>query len=133
VSAVVIGSYREDLAGLLAFCETLRHRGITVLHPARRARAVGEDRGFVRLNTDASPHKAQVQRAVFALIDRADCVLVYALGGRVGVSTALEIGYAIRAGKPVLSTTSLQDETLNGLLTGTIRMRDEIQSGRAAV
>ncbi len=115
-SVVVIGSYREDLSGLLALSASLTQLGVTVLHPPAQARAVGEESGFVHLDCDQSPHPAQIQRHVFSLIDRADAVILYAPSGRVGLSAAMEVGYALRAHKRILSTAPPQDLTLRTLI-----------------
>lgn len=115
-SVVVIGSYREDLAGLLAFTQYLDARGIRVLHPPPLARALGEDDGFVRLNCDRSLDPGLVQRHVFAMIEEADAVVVYCPAGRIGVSAAMEIGYCLRAGKRILATAPPEDGTLRALI-----------------
>lgn len=114
-TAVVIGSYREDLAGLLDLAESLRAAGVDVLHPKAGARRTGEDEGFVRLSQDVSRDEAAVQRWVFDLIDRADATVVHNPSGRIGVSSALEIGYALRAFKRVMTTAEPTDATLRGL------------------
>lgn len=116
-SVVVIGSYREDLAGLLTFCRSLVQQGIRVLHPPPQACRVGEDLGFVRLDSDCSPDQGKVQRRVFSLIDRCDAVIFYSPEGRVGVSSALEIGYALHAHKPIYATAWPQDTTVRALLS----------------
>lgn len=116
-SVVVIGSYREDLAGLLAFCRSLVQRGLRVLHPPPQACRVGEDLGFVRLDSDRSRDEGQVQRHVFSLIDRCDAVILYSPEGRVGVSAALEIGYALHAHKPIYATAWPKDITVRALLS----------------
>lgn len=116
LSVVVIGSYREDLAGLLAFTRSLSELGIRVLHPPPQARSVGEDFGFVRLDCDRSQDKGRVQQHVFSLIDRADAVILYSPAGRIGISAAMEIGYALRANKRILSTAPPQDLTIRELI-----------------
>lgn len=116
LAVVVIGSYREDLAGLLAFAKSLRELGLDVLHPPPDARAVGEDFGFVRLDCDRSQDKERVQRYVFSLIDKADAVIFYSPSGRVGISAAMEIGYALRANKRIFATTPPHDFTLRALI-----------------
>lgn len=115
-SVVVIGSYREDLAGLLSFSQSLTQLGLRVLHPPPRARRIGENSGFVRLDCDRSVDEAKVQRHVFALIDRADAVILYNPSGRVGVSAAMEIGYSLHARKPILATASPEDITVRALI-----------------
>ncbi len=115
-SVVVIGSYREDLAGLLGFAGSLSKLGFDVLHPPPEAHAVGEDLGFVRLDCDRSQDKGSVQRHVFSLIDRADAVIFYSPSGRVGISAALEIGYSLRANKRILATVPPEDPVIGALI-----------------
>lgn len=115
-SVVVIGSYREDLAGLLAFAASLAKLGLDVLHPPPEARSVGEDLGFVRLDCDRSQDKERVQRYVFSLIDKADAVIFYSPSGRIGISAALEIGYALRANKRILATAPPHDPIIHALI-----------------
>jgi hypothetical protein len=115
-AVVVIGSYREDLPGLLAFSDSLRQLGLRVLHPPPRVRKRGESSGFVRLDCDQSDDPAQVQRNVLLLIDRADAVVLYNPSGRVGISAAMEIGYALRAHKSILATAPPADTTIRALI-----------------
>ena len=114
---VVIGSYREDLGGLLALSRRLEERGCEVLHPSHSARYVEEEQGFVRLDCDVAREPAVVQRHVFSLMAQADAVMLYIPTGRVGVSAALEIGYALALGKPVYATHPPEDATLRGLVS----------------
>lgn len=115
-SVVVIGSYRENLAGLLAFAKSLSDLGLRILHPPPQARSVGEDSGFVRLDCDRWQDKGRVQQYVFSLIEKSDAVILYSPSGRIGISAALEIGYALRANKQILSTTPPQDLTIRALI-----------------
>lgn len=115
-AVVIIGSYREDLPGLLAFSEHVIRLGFQVLHPPPQARRVGESSGFVRLDCDRSTDEAHVQQAVFALIDRADAVILYNPSGRVGVSAAMEIGYGLRARKPIFAVAAPTDVTIRALI-----------------
>lgn len=114
---VLIGSYREDLPGLLAFSQRLIQQGIKVMHPPPLARVLGEESGFVRLDCDRTQDQGQVQRDVFALIDRADAVILYTPSGRIGISAALEIGYSLRAHKPIFSTAMPDDNTIRALIS----------------
>lgn len=113
---VIIGSYREDLPGLLAYSDLVRRQGCIVLHPPPQVHKVGESSGFVRLDCDPSPDEGQVQRAVFAQIDRADAVLLYNPSGRIGISAAMEVGYCLRAHKPVVALTPPADITIRSLI-----------------
>ena len=116
ISVVVIGSYREDLPGLLAFSQRLTQLGLQVLHPSPRARWIGESSGFVRLDCDRSEDEGQVQRSVFALIDQADAVILYIPSGRVGISAAMEVGYGLHAHKPIFATDAPEDVTIRALI-----------------
>jgi len=116
LSVVVIGSYREDLAGLLDFAQRLIGLGLQVLHPPPQARSIGEDFGFVRLDCDRSRDPGRIQRYVFSLIDQADAVILYAPSGRVGISAAMEIGYALRASRRIFATAPPQDLTIRTLI-----------------
>ena len=115
-SVVVIGSYRENLAGLLAFTKSLSDLGLRILHPPPQARSIGEDSGFVRLDCDRWQDKGRVQQYVFSLIEESDAVILYSPSGRIGISAALEIGYAFRSNKRILSTTPPQDLTIRALI-----------------
>ncbi len=129
-AVVVIGSFREDLPGLLRYCSELRGAGFEVLHPPDGAHPVQEVDGFVQLSTDTSMQPGEQQRRVFEFIDEAAAVVLYTPSGRAGSSSALEIGYALRTGKPVYTTTDLHDatlcelvETLNGVTPAEFRAR----------
>ncbi len=115
-SVVVIGSYREDLPGLLAFSQSLVRIGFKVLHPPPQAHRLGEDDGFVRLNCDRSWEQKKVQQDVFLCIEHADVVILYTPTGRLGISAAMEIGYSLRASKPIFATAPPQDLTIRALI-----------------
>lgn len=112
----VIGSYREDFEGLLALCRRLSDQGLEVIHPPLDARIIGEEDGFVRLSTDQAEDYGDIQSAVFALLEGAAAVVLYAPSGHVGTSAALEVGYALRAGVAVIPTSAPADATLRSLL-----------------
>ncbi len=115
---VVIGSYKDDMDGLLGVCRQLQDAGHRVLHPPPAARVTGQDGEFVRLASDPSTDEGEVQRRVFALMERSDVIVAWLPGGKVGVSTAMEIGYALASGRPVATVGQPQDVTLQRLLPG---------------
>jgi MFS family permease len=115
-TVVVIGSFREDLPGLLQYCDSLRNAGFHVLHPPDGATRVQDLGGFVQLNTDTSEDPGEQQNRVFECIDDAAAVILYTPSGRVGNSSAMEVGYAIRNGTPVFSSAQIEDPTLGTLV-----------------
>jgi MFS family permease len=115
-SVVVIGSFREDLPGLLDFCDALRQAGLEVLHPHHGAIRVRDVDGFVQLDTDTSEDPGEQQRRVFEYIDESAAVILYTPSGRVGSSSAMEVGYALRHGTPVFSSKLVNDPTLGALV-----------------
>ncbi len=114
-ACVVIGSFQKDFDAIMQFCEELKRDGYNVLHPPPDAAVVASDGGFVRLSSDISRDEGEVQWRVFRFIDRADFLIVYDPAGRVGTSATLEIGYALRAGKPVYTVETPTDRTVSRL------------------
>jgi len=114
---VVIGSYRQNLEGILALVGELSRRGHTLLYPGPSSRATGQTEGFVRLDQDEHENEGEQQRVVFRCIDDADMVIAFNPDRRLGSSAALEIGYSLCKGKPVYTTSIPSDITLRKLTT----------------
>jgi nucleoside 2-deoxyribosyltransferase len=109
---VVVGSYQQDFDDIMQFSAELRRRGYNVLYPPPEAEVVATEGGFVRCNVDISEDEGEIQWYVFRLIDRADLLVVFTRDGRVGTSAAMEVGYALRAGKPVYTLAEPNDRTI---------------------
>ena len=109
---VVVGSYQQDFDDIMQLSAELRRSGYEVLYPPPEAEVVATEGGFVRCNVDVSENEGEIQWHVFRHIDRVDVLIVYNKDGRVGTSAAMEIGYALRAGKPVYTVAEPSDRTI---------------------
>ncbi len=110
----LIGSFRRDPVGLKKLYEKLSAE-YTVLSP----KSIdwdnpGED--FVIVNSDKSKTIHEIESRHLDAIRRSDFVVLFAPNGYVGVSGALEIGFAHALGIPVLSTESIRDQTLRTMV-----------------
>lgn len=98
-SVVLCGSLRSSLSAFKEAYGDLTRDNIRVLSP-NEPNVQGEDAGFVTFVNDHGTH-AEVERRHLAAMERADQVLVLAPDGRIGASTAFELGYAYASGLPV--------------------------------
>lgn len=118
---VIIGSYRQNLDGILALVRELTRRGHQVLYPRPGSEKSDENEGFVRLDRDEHEDEGEQQRVVFRLIDQSDLVIAFNPDRRIGTSAALEIGYCLKLGVPVVTTSIPSDITIRKL-TSTLEL-----------
>lgn len=109
-TATVSGSFRRHLSEVQAAIEDLKRSGVEILSP-RDADIVGAKEGFTRLASDS-----------FACIRRSHFLWVVCPDGHLGLSTTMEIGYALAAGVPVFARQLVIDE-FEGLFDATRAVR----------
>ncbi len=93
-SAVIIGSFRKDLAEIGAVAEAMRDQGVVVLSP-RSQEVIDPRREFVVLRSDCPTKSPRtLQRDVLAKIPRASLVYLVNPTGYVGMSAAAEVAFS---------------------------------------
>lgn len=111
LSIVISGSFRKyysDIRGMITRFETL---GVQVLSP-KHSEVVNPGDDFVLLETDESTCLERVERAHLSAIRQADALYLYNPDGYIGLSSAMEIGWALAFGKPVYAKEACEDVTL---------------------
>jgi hypothetical protein len=114
-SAVILGSYQRGISSLVRAYEKLSAAGMRVLSPSGRD-FVAEVDGLV-LNQEAGSEPEAVEWLPLNCIRAADLVWLHAPDGYVGLSGALEIGFANAAGVPVYAEEMPSDIALRSLVT----------------
>ena len=106
---VLSGSYTKDLEGLQDAYHELISTGCQVLSPHRLD---FDDADFVRDKAEISMSVKEIESHHLVAIRQSDFVWLHAPNGYVGLSAALEIGYAISLNIPVFSKSTIEDSLL---------------------
>lgn len=115
LNATVSGSFRRTMREVRESVELLVDLGCTVLSPAD-PRVVDAFGDFLYVASDRLRNIRLVQERHFAAIDQSDFLWLVVRDGYVGTSSALEIGWAARAGIPVYCSEAPDDWTLRALV-----------------
>jgi hypothetical protein len=111
VQVTVSGSFRQAMGAVQAVVEEFANRDALVLSPAD-PRVVDAFGDFVFVASDRVRHIRTVQGRHFAAIAASDFLWLVAPDGYVGVSAAMEIGYAVSRDIPVFSSEVPSDLTV---------------------
>ena len=111
--AVLCGSYRRDRDGLFRAYDELVVTGCQVLSPRRMQ---FDNAVFVRDTAEQGISPQVIEAWHLSAIRQADFVMLHAPDGYVGLSAAMEIGFATAQKCPVFSRTAPQDIALRGLV-----------------
>lgn len=133
--AVISGTFRKDPAGLRLAYQELLDLGCKVLSP-RNAHVVGEQDGFVYMAGEQTETPEAIELQHLEAMERAQFVWLFAPEGYVGLSAALEVGFARAAGIPVYSTNSPSDAIVRSLVRVVSSPREvasELKSGSVPV
>ena len=114
ISVVLCGTFRQDPEGLARIYSQLRER-FDIISP-RSLEFVNLDVEFVRLADELVLSDLEVEEGHLAAITRADFVWLYAPGGYVGLSGAMELGHAAALGIPVFSLVAPREPVLAGFV-----------------
>jgi len=108
---VVSGSFRRDIEGLRRTHEELQDLGCIVLSPTR-VEPAREENGFVYMEGEETETPEKIELKHLEAIQKAAFVWLHAPDGYVGVSAALEVGFAHAQGIPVFSRSEISDLAL---------------------
>ena len=111
--AVLCGSYRRDREGLFRAYDELVVTGCQVLSPRRMQ---FDNAAFVRDTAEQGISSRAIEAWHLSAIRQANFVMLHAPDGYVGLSAAMEIGFATAQKCPVFSRTAPQDIALRGLV-----------------
>jgi NTP pyrophosphatase (non-canonical NTP hydrolase) len=108
---VISGSFRRDIEGLKHTHEELQDLGYLVLSPTRVEPGREED-GFVFMKGEETETPESIELKHLEAIQKASFVWLHAPEGYVGVSAALEVGFAHAQGIPVFCRNEIPDLAL---------------------
>ena len=111
LSATVSGSFRRALSDVQESVYALTDMGVRVLSPAD-PRVVDQFGEFLFVASDRLRTIRVVENRHLAAIEASDFVWLVAPDGYVGLSAAMEIGYAYAVKTPIYSATAPTDLTL---------------------
>ena len=100
--------------------------GIRVLSP-EHSEVVNPGDEFVLLETDETECPEKIERQHLHAILRADALYLYNADGYIGPSSAMEVGWALAAGKPVYTKEPCADAALKHF-TGRAATPDEVKT-----
>ena len=124
--AGLCGSYTRDREGLFRAYDELVVTGCQVLSPRRIQ--FDDDPVFVRNAAEQGMSPLEIETGHLLAICQADFVMIYAPDGYVGLSAAMEIGFATAQECPVFSRTAPQDIALRGLVKVVPSVYDALQA-----
>jgi hypothetical protein len=116
ITATVSGSFRRTMAAVQDAVYALTDAGARVLSPAD-PRVVDRFGDFLFVASDRVRAINLVQSRHLAAVQASDFVWLVAADGYIGLSAAMEIGYAVAAGTPVFCTEVPSDLTLRQYVT----------------
>jgi hypothetical protein len=111
LTATVSGSFRRGMAAVQESVYALTDAGVRVLSPAD-PRVVAELDDFLFVASDRLRAIKPVQNRHLSAIAASDFLWLAAPGGYIGLSAAMELGYAVALGVPVYTSERPADLTL---------------------
>ncbi len=109
VRAVLSGSFHRDQKGLRRAYVELATNGCQILSPHRLHFDKAE---FVRDEAEVNLSVLDIEKHHLLAIAQADFLWLHLPSGYIGLSTALEMGYALAYNKPIFSRQTPLDETI---------------------
>jgi hypothetical protein len=116
IQVTVSGSFRRAMGAVQSAVEEFADRGALVLSPAD-PRVVDQFGDFVYVASDRVRHIRTVQSRHLVAVGASDFLWLVAPEGYVGVSAAMEVGFAASEGIPIFSAEVPSDLTLRQWVT----------------
>jgi len=110
------GSLHQHIAAIASMAAEFKTRGAEVLSPTSTEVQREDKDGFVYL-TDNHGGPREIESGHLAAIGRSDLLYVVNPGGYLGLSTAMEIGYALARSVPVYSSDPITESPHNLLIS----------------
>lgn len=111
-AVTISGSFQKSINAIREDIKEFQRLGCTILSP-RMFTSHKNDDGFVILDSDGGRHPAAIHSRHLVSIDQSMLLWVRDEKGYIGLSTALEIGYAHAIGLPVFAPEKATDTSLN--------------------
>jgi NTP pyrophosphatase (non-canonical NTP hydrolase) len=113
---VLSGSFRRDVEGLRRIHEEFTDHGCVVLSP-KRVEPAQEVDGFVYMKGEETETPQHIELKHLEAIQNATFVWLHAPEGYVGLSAALEVGFAHSQGIPVFCQTQVSELVLQSFVS----------------
>ena len=125
LKATVSGSFHRHMPAIYAAVGELNAAGVRVLSPAD-PRIVDHLREFLFVASDRTRLKRQVQQRHFEAIEQSNFLWLVCPDGYLGVSAAMEVGWALKAGVPVFAERAPNDVTAEDFVTVVSSIRQAV-------
>jgi NTP pyrophosphatase (non-canonical NTP hydrolase) len=124
---VISGTYRKDFEALKRTYEEFRDLGCDVLSPSSVTISSEED-GFVYMKGEETETPTTIEERHLNAIQKANFVWLHAPNGYVGLTSALEIGFAHAAGVPVFAKEAPNEQVFRSFVQVVLSPSDVITS-----
>jgi hypothetical protein len=125
INATVSGSFHRHMPAIYSAVNELRSADVRVLSPSD-PRVVDYLRDFLFVASDRTRYKKLVQQRHFEAINNSDFLWLVCPDGYVGVSAAMEIGWALNAGIPIFAERAPIDVTAEDFVRVVPSLRDAV-------
>ena len=115
-TVAISGSFRKHYGAICDVITSFEENGWTVLSPAK-SRIVDATADFPVLVSDGSASVPEIEKTHLDGIARADALYVVDPDGYIGVSTAIEIGWALAHGVPSFLQSPVSDPMVSSFCT----------------
>lgn len=115
IRCTLSGSFHKDRSGLYAAYDELIATGCQVLSP-HRMDFDDEDVLFIRDAAEIALSEESIERHHLLAIAQSDFLWLHAPDGYIGVSAALEVGYALARGIPILSNATPAESVFSAFI-----------------
>jgi NTP pyrophosphatase (non-canonical NTP hydrolase) len=129
---VLSGSFRRDPDGLRRTFEELRDIGCRVLSPGN-VRIQSEENGFVFMQGEIGQRPEAIEHRHLDAIQAAEFVWLHAPDGYVGLSSALEVGFASAVGVPIFASAVPSDATIRAFVRSVPSPEHALESVRGGI
>lgn len=116
IRCVLSGSFHGDMTGMEKAYLELVTCGCQVLSP-HRMQFIEKDSEFIRDEAEEHLEVSRIETHHLTSIRQADFLWIHVNNGYIGISTALEIGYAHASHVPIFAASSPKEEVLNQFVT----------------
>ena len=123
MKCVISGSFRKFYREIRTLITTFEAQDIAVLSPPD-SDIIDLGAEFVIFETDTSQDVHTLECQHLAAIARANFVYLYNPNGYVGTNSALELGYAVASGTPVIALELTGNPGLDCLISAVAEARD---------
>ncbi len=124
IAVVISGSFRKHLPEIQEAIRQFRALGVTVLSP-QLSPAVNPSDDFVVLETDDTDDPSVLEQRHLAAIKKADMLYICNPDGYIGLTVAMEIGFARAEGVHVVAYHAPEDVTLQHFVDNAVLSPEE--------